>query len=103
MPEDSQNSIVKKSNVLIEAQHAKQLDVRAIRVVAQAASRITVKDRDFQTYQIPVKSISSSPDVYNKSGDAMVIDKITDQLLANVIRLPRKDKDGKISGESFAK
>ncbi len=112
MAENGKNSIVKKHNALIEARHTKVLDVRAVRLIALAASRITVKDKDFQTYQIPVKSITNSPDVYNVSktkdgivsdDKVLVIDKITDQLLANVIRLPRKDKDGQMTGKSWAK
>lgn len=102
--DDDKKSIVRKHNVLIEARHTKLLDVRAMRLVALAAARISVKDKDFQTYQIPVKAITSSPDVYLRTEDnSLVIDKITDQLLTNVIKLPRKDKDGQYTGKSWAK
>lgn len=101
------NAIVRKHNYLIEAKHAKLLDVRAMRLVALAASMIAPKDRDFKTYHIPVKDITKSSDVYStvKVGDekVMLIDKITDQLVAGVIKLPKANQDGTHTGESFAK
>ncbi|MHA1575084.1 MAG: replication initiation protein [Alphaproteobacteria bacterium] len=101
---DSKNSIVKKHNTLIEAQYTKKMDVRAVRIVALTAAKITRKDKDFQTYHIPVKSITSSSDVYKRAeNDHLVIENITEQLMSNVIRLPKKDMDGKFTGNSFVK
>ena len=101
------NTIVKKHNLLIEAKHTKLLDVRAMRLVASAAAMITHNDKDFKTYHIPVKEITKSMDVYSKvvvgGEEVMVIDKITDQLVAGVLRLPKPNEDGSHTGESFAK
>lgn len=101
------DAIVRKHNVLIEAKHTQLLDVRAMRLVAVAASLITPKDNDFKTYHIPVKEITNSPDVYSKvtvgNDQVMLIDKITDQLVAGVLKIPKKNADGTRTGESFVK
>lgn len=101
------DAIVRKHNVLIEARHSKLLDVRAMRLVAVAASLITDKDKDFKTYHIPVKEITNSPDVFGTvqvgEDKVMLIDKITDQLVQGVLKIPKKNADGTRTGESFTK
>ncbi len=80
------------------------MDVRAVRIIALTAAKITRKDKDFQTYHVPVKSITSSSDIYKRAeNDHLVIENITEQLMSNVIRLPKKDIDGSFSGNSFVK
>ena len=106
-PPAKQNAILRKHNYLIEAKHTKLLDVRAMRLVAVAASLIAPKDKDFKTYHIPVKEITKSSDVYSKvkvgDDEVMLIDKITDQLVTGVIKVPQANADGTSTGESFAK
>lgn len=77
----NKSAIVKKHNKLIEG-YAEYMDVRELRLIAQTAARITTKDKDFQKYQIPIKSISeSNKNIYEEIRD------VCEKLMKRIVKV----------------
>lgn len=93
---NEKNSVVKKHNKLIEG-YVSYMDVRELRLLAQTAARITIKDKEFHTYQIPVKSISET----NKNIFDEIVD-VCNKLLDRKIKFVGETKTKKRTFKGYS-
>lgn len=82
------NLIVKKHNKLIEGK-AEHMDIRELRIIAQIASMITIDDKDFKTYQVPLKKIERNNIHYTE------IKEIVKKLVKRAVYIEEIDDKGK--------
>ena len=97
---DMKNSMVRKSNFLVEASY--KLSTQEQRVILFLASLIKPEDEDFKDYSISVKDFSKLVGTNNKRKYAD-IKEITKKLISRVFTIKTKDEELQISWLSSAR